>query len=118
VTVSAVIATALTVSNVVLYSVGYKVRGQPPTFLGIAGVSGLLAACSVGLWRARYWGVLGFEMLLGLTIVFAGISLPLARGLRGVVICLSIIGPGGYLFYKLVRAMARIQMPERRRPPA
>lgn len=115
VTTAAVIATVLAAGNVILYAVGFKVHGQPPTFRGIALLSVLLGACSYGLWRARYWGVLGFQALLSLTILFAGISLPLARGLKGVAICLAILVPGGFLFYRLVRAMARIQMPERRR---
>ncbi len=115
VTVAALITTVLAGGNVILYAVGFKVHGQPPTFRGIAVLSVLLGACSYGLWRARYWGVLGFQALLSLTILFAGISLPLSRGLKGVAICLGILVPGGFLFYKLVRAMARIQMPERRR---
>jgi len=115
VTVAALITAILAVGNMSLYAVGYKVHGQPPTLIGIAAPSVVLAACSYGLWRARYWGVLGFQALLSLTILFAGVSLPLARGLKGVAICLGVLLPGGFLFYRLIRAMARIQMPERRR---
>jgi hypothetical protein len=37
-----------------------------------------------------------------------------ASNVLAVVLCLAVIVPGGYLFWKLIRAMARIQMPTRR----
>jgi uncharacterized iron-regulated membrane protein len=41
-----------------------------------------------------------------------------ASNVAAAVFCLAIIGLGGWLFWKLVRALARLQMPERRaRPP-
>jgi hypothetical protein len=114
VTAGAIVLTLLAVGNVAAAAAGLKIRGHTVAFGGVAALSVLLAICAIGMWRARYWGVLGFQALLALTIVYAGLSLAVARSLKGVVICLVIIGPGGYLFWKLVRAMARIQMPERR----
>jgi hypothetical protein len=73
------------------------------------------------MWRTRYWAVLGFEALLGITIVIAALSLAVASNVQAVLLCVAIIVPAGVLFYRLVRAMARIQMPtspSQRRPPA
>jgi len=71
----------------------------------------LLAA--YGMWRVRYWAVLGFEVLLGVLIVSAALSLMLASNLGGAPLSLAVIAVAGPLFWFLIRAMARIQMPER-----
>jgi uncharacterized membrane protein YhaH (DUF805 family) len=73
----------------------------------------IMLAAAVGMWRRRYWAVLGFEVLLGVVLVFAGLSLLLASNWRGALLCVAIIALAGTLFWKLVRAMARIQMPSR-----
>ena len=71
-----------------------------------------------GRRRIRYpVAVLGFEALLGLSIVVAALSLVVASNAAAVVLCLGIVALAGPLFWKLIRAMARIQMPDRR-PPA
>ena len=44
------------------------------------------------MWARRYWAVLGFEMLLGVAIVGAAISLMRASNLAGVALCLGLIG--------------------------
>ena len=59
----------------------------------------------------------GFEALLGVSILIAALSLTVASNWQAVVLCLGTIAIAGPLFYKLVRAMARIQMPSRRPPP-
>jgi hypothetical protein len=84
-----------------------------------ADVRGLLLFAAVmfvaaaGMWKAQYWAVLGFEFFLGLTLVFAAVSLMFAGNVQGVVYSLLILAGAGTLFWKLVRAMARIQMPRR-----
>jgi hypothetical protein len=62
---------------------------------------------------AKYWAVLGFEVLLGVSIIFAGLSLVVASNLAAVALCVGIIALAGPLFWFLIRAMARLQMPER-----
>jgi aspartokinase-like uncharacterized kinase len=48
------------------------------------------------------------------TIIIAALSLAVASNLTAVALCLVIVVPGGWLFWKLVRVLARLQMPERR----
>jgi hypothetical protein len=84
-----------------------------------ADVRGLLVFAAVmflaaaGMWKAQYWAVLGFEFFLGLTLVFAAVSLLFASNLRGAILAVIVLGLAGTLFWKLVKAMARLQMPKR-----
>ena len=54
------------------------------------------------------------EALLGITMLLFGLALPLAGNLRAVLVSLAVLIPAATLFWFLVKAMARIQMPERR----
>jgi hypothetical protein len=116
VTVGAAVATVLAVGNIVLYIAGVKVSGQKPTVQGIAGPTLIMAVCGYGMWRAKYWAVLGMEALLGLVIIIFALLLATAENLKAVLISVAVIGASGWLFWKLVRAMARIQMPKRPEP--
>jgi hypothetical protein len=114
VTVGAVVCALLGVANIALFAGGVEVRGAKPSVTGVAAFTVLMLACGYGMLRARYWAVLGFEALLGVTIVIAALSLAVASNVSALLLCLAIVGLGGWLFWKLVRAMARIQMPERK----
>ena len=90
-------------------------RGKAPSAGGAIGFAALMLVAAWGMWNLRYWAVLGFQALLAVTIVIAALSLAVASNLTAVALCLAIIGPGGWLFWKLVRVLARLQMPQRRR---
>jgi uncharacterized membrane protein (DUF2068 family) len=72
----------------------------------------LMLICAAGMWGRRYWAVLGFMALLAILILFAVGSLIKASTVLGALIALAIVGLGGYLFFKLVRVLSRIQMPK------
>ena len=114
VTVAAILAALLALSNVVLALAGWEVRGQDASLTGTLIFAGLLLAAAIGMWQCRYWAVLGFEALLGIAIAFAALSLLVASNLTAVLLCLAIIAIAGPLFWFLIRAMARIQLPSRR----
>jgi len=117
VTVAAVLAAVLAVANVALLVAGWEVRGDDNESQSVAGTllfAGLLLAAAIGMWRCRYWAVLGFEALLGIAIAFAALSLLVASNIAAVLLCLGIIAVAGPLFWLLIRAMARIQLPARR----
>jgi hypothetical protein len=117
VTVAAGLAIVLAIGNLVFLAAGVKVGGKHPAAGGVVVFSALMVAAAVGMWQARYWAVLGFEALLGISILIAALSLTVASNWEAVALCLATIAICGPLFYKLVRAMARIQMPHRRPPP-
>jgi hypothetical protein len=110
---SALLALALVVANLVLVIADVKLKGTK-TGAEIAYVV-VMGMCTYGLWRARYWAVLGFMVLLVLTILQFAVLLIRASNVLGVTFAVVVVGGGGFLFYKLVRVMSRIQMP---RPPA
>jgi len=111
--VSAAIAAVLGVGNVAAYAAGVKVQGQKADLIGVVLLAILMLAAAWGMWNKRYWAVLGFEALLGITIAFAALSLLVASNLAALALCLALIFGGGYLFYRLVRVMARLQTPRR-----
>ena len=74
----------------------------------------LVAAAGCG--AAKYWAVLGFEALLGLSVLTRGLALLVASNVAGGRPLASACSPSaGTLFWFLIRAMARLQMPERTR---
>jgi hypothetical protein len=111
VTAAAVLAGALGVLNIALYAAGVHATGS--TFSGAVGVGVVLLVAAGGMWRAQYWAVLGFQVLLGITCVISGLSLMLASSVGGAIRATVVFVVAGVFFYKLIRAMARIQMPAR-----
>jgi hypothetical protein len=116
VTVAAVVAILLAALVLVGYLAGARVGGRG-TLAGALGIAAVLLVAAYGMWRVRYWAVLGFEALLAFQILIAALSLLVASNVWAAMLCLAVIGLGGWLFWKLIRAMARIQMPQRRPAP-
>jgi len=65
------------------------------------------------MWRARYWAVLGFQAILALLILAAALGLVSAGSGAQLAGNLALIAIAGTLFYFMIKALARIQMPER-----
>jgi hypothetical protein len=85
--------------------------GSLPGAVLIAVVLGALAQ---GMWKARYWAVLSFEALLAFQIIVTSLALVVASTIVAAAGCTVAIGLGGWLFWKLVRVMGRIQAGELR----
>jgi len=84
--------------------------GSLPAGIFLACVLALLAW---GMYGRRYWAVLGFEALLAFQILFASLALVVASTITAAALCLLSVGLGGWLFWKLIRVMGRIQAGER-----
>jgi hypothetical protein len=113
VTVGAAVAAALGVVNLALYAAGFEIDGERPQIVGVLAFSALMLTAAWGMWNVRYWAVLGMQALLGLLIVIFSLVLVTARNVWGVLLVLAIVVPAGTLFWFMVKAMARIQMPTR-----
>jgi hypothetical protein len=113
VTVGALVAAALGLANLGLFVAGLEIDGERPQVVGVLAFSALMLTAAWGMWRARYWAVLGMQALLGLLIVILSLVLVTAEDVWGVLLILAIIVPAGTLFWFMVKAMARIQMPTR-----
>jgi hypothetical protein len=112
VTVGAIVAGILALANVVALIVRYDPDELNKTVATAVGAV-ILIVVAVGMWRARYWAVLGMQTLLALTLVGAALAGVRAGNLVAVLIVVAILAGAGTLFWFLVKAMARIQMPER-----
>lgn len=112
VTVAAVVSALLGVLVVAGYASGARVGGEG-SLAGALFLAGIFFVAAWGMWSVRYWAVLGFEALLAFQVLIAGLSLLVASNWWAALLCVALIGFGGWLFWKLIRAMARIQMPER-----
>jgi len=73
----------------------------------------VLATLAAGMARRSYWAVIGFEALLAFQILVTALALTVASTLSAATECVVAIGLGGWLFWKLVRVMGRIQAGER-----
>jgi len=74
--------------------------------------SAVLWAMAIGMWRARYWAVLGFQTLLLLVLLASAFGLVVVNTVLQAVGTTLLLAGSGVLFYFMIRAMARIQMPK------
>jgi hypothetical protein len=114
VTVAVVVAVLLALLVVVGAITGNDIGDRGGSIQGGVLLGIVILAAAWGMWNSRYWAVLGFQALLLFQIMIAGLSLAVASNWWAVVVCVAVILGSGLLFYKLIRAMARIQMPHRR----
>jgi hypothetical protein len=116
VTVGAIVAGGLAAANLIAVIAGLNgAIDDDDRARAIAGsllVTGLLCAVAWGMWNARYWAVLGMQALLGLTLIAAALGIVTAQNAAGMLVLVAIIAGAGTLFWFMVKAMARIQMPE------
>jgi hypothetical protein len=115
--VSAILAVGFGAFNLVSFLLGTKlhVGGQKPGTAGVLLFALVMFVCAGGMWRMRYWAVLGFEFLLVLVLLTFAVLLVKVSNVVGLVVCVVALTVGGILFYKLVRAMGRMQVPVRER---
>ena len=117
VTVGAIVAALLAVANLIAVAAGWEgAAGEDDRARALAGsilVAGLLFVVAWGMWHARYWAVLGMQTLLALTLIASALGLVTVSSAGGAVLLLAILAAAGTLFWFMVKAMARIQMPER-----
>jgi hypothetical protein len=112
---AALLAGLIAVANVVALAAGVEVQGRRPAAAALA-FAAIMALAAAGMWMRRYWAVLGFEALLGVSIVYAALSLMVAANGVAIALCVAVIAVAGPLFWGLIRVMGRLQAP--RRPDA
>ena len=123
VTIGAVISALIALSTIIGYAAGVEVtkigsdgieqgEDQAPLASVIAAVA-LMGTMAYGMWRARYWAVLGFQALLVIVLVAASLGLVQATEWPQALGTVVLIAAAGAMFFFMIKAMARIQMPER-----
>ena len=123
VTVAAVISGALLLGTLVTYLAGVEVGTfdefgtetgtAKPNLVYTVASSLVLGLMTYGLWKARYWAVLGFQTILILVIVIGVLALVQATEVLRALALTAFLAGASFLFYRMVKAMARIQMPDR-----
>ncbi len=108
--VSALLAVAVLVGGLTIHDLSSR-GGSLPGAIFLAALFTLLA---FGMYRRRYLAVLAFEALLAFQIILTSLALIVASTLIGAGEYLIALGLGGWLFWKLVRVMGRIQAGEHR----
>ena len=114
VTFAAIVAFVFAIANVAAALSGNDISsasGDPSVSTAVT--TALLLVAGFGMLARQYWAVLGFETILGLQIVFFSLYLIGVQKWWHAIVPLVAIGLLGWLFYKLVNAMARLQMPKR-----
>jgi hypothetical protein len=89
----------------------FNIGGSHAGAGGVILFSVLMLVCAGGMWQLRYWAVLGFQAILAFVILFFSLLGLRAANLLAVVASAVVVFGGGWLFYKLVRVLSRIQMP-------
>jgi hypothetical protein len=115
VTVGAAISAAIAISILIGYLSGVEVEGDKPRLPQVLAPALLMGIMAWGLWRARYWAVLGFQLVL-VFLIFAAVSgiAIQASSVGQFAYYLALLAIAGTLFFFMVKAMARIQMPQRK----
>jgi hypothetical protein len=117
VTIGAVVAGLIAASIVTGYLAGVHVEGEKPRLAQVLAPALIMGVMSWGMWRARYWAVLGFQLLLVFLIFSAVFGLAVqASSVAQIAATLGLLVVAGSFFYFMVKAMARIQMPSRMPP--
>ncbi len=117
VTVSAILAGLIAASILITWAAGVKVNGSHPSISAALGPVLIMGVLAWGMWRAAYWAVVCFQAVL-VFLIFAAVYALLveANTVTGFAVTVALLAVCGTLFWLMVKAMARIQMPERTPP--
>jgi len=114
VTVGAIVAGLIALSIAIGYLAGVQVDAEKPKLPQVLAPAMIMGIMSWGMWRARYWAVLGFQLILVFVIFSAFFGLVVGASSIGQILAtLGLLIVSGTFFYFMVKAMARIQMPTR-----
>jgi thiamine-phosphate pyrophosphorylase len=106
--VATVVAVLLGVVNLVLAATGGGSTSGAGTLVVYCA---LIFGAAWGMWTKRYMAVLLFQILLAILVIFFFLLLLRASSVTDVLLSLAVILPSGWLFWKLVRVLARLQAP-------
>jgi hypothetical protein len=109
VAVAAVLGVAVLIGALTVHDLSRRGGSLP----GALFLTLILALLALGMYRCRYWAVLGFEALLAFQILVTSLALIVASTILAAAVCLLSVVLAGWLFWKLIRVMGRIQAGER-----
>lgn len=114
VTLGAIVAALISLSVVIGYAAGVEVNGEQPKLPQVVAPAVIMGMMAWGMWHARYWAVLGFQLILVVVLFSAFFGLLVGVASVGQAIgTVALLAVAGTFFFFMVKAMARIQMPTR-----
>jgi hypothetical protein len=114
VTFSAILSALVVASILITFALGVKVNGSVPKLNTILLPVLILGILAWGMWKARYWAVVCFQIVLVFLIFTAVYGLMVeATSVAEISASVGLLVVAGVLFWMMVKAMARIQMPDR-----
>lgn len=116
VTVGAVVSLLIALVTVGAWIAGAEVSGERPSAFQVFAPAVLFALMAWGMWRARYWAVLGFQAIMAILMLGSFLSLIAATSVPRAIPPIVVFFGAGALFWRTVKALARIQMPDRHLP--
>jgi hypothetical protein len=116
VTVGALISALVALLIAGAWITGAEVSGERPGALQFLAPATLFGVMALGMWKARYWAVLGFQAVMAIFMVGSALTLISATSLLGAITPLLVGAVAGTMFWFTVKALARIQMPDRHLP--
>jgi len=99
------------VVNVIGFAAGATVNGSRLSCGEVAAFAVIAFILAAGLWNRNGLAVLATMAVLAIIVVLFSLFLIEASNVLGVVVPLIFIGVGGWLFWKLIRILGRIQAP-------
>lgn len=112
--IASVFVTALAgLGNLIAYAAGANIEGKHPAAAGILLFSLVMFGLAYGMWQRSAMAVLIFMAVLAVVIILFSLFLVEASNVLALVVPPIFIVGGGYLFWKLVRVLGRIQAPSR-----
>lgn len=112
VTVGAILSGLIALITVGAWILGAEADGQRPGVIQVLAPAILFGVMAWGMWGKRYWAVLGFQAVLAIIMVGAFITLVAATNVAQALTAVVVLVAAGVLFWFMIKAMARIQMPE------
>lgn len=120
VTLGAIVSALIAASIVVAWLAGVEVRvgntdiSERPSAFQVFPPAILFAVMSYGMFRARYWAVLGFQAIMAIIMIGAFLTLIASTSIFQAVSTFLVLVGAAAFFWFTVKALARIQMPEPR----
>ena len=116
VSAGAVVSLAIALVTVGAWIAGAEVDGERPNAIQVFAPAILFGVMAWGMWRARYWAVLGFQAVMAILMIGSFLTLIAATSLIGALTPILVLLVAGTFFWFMVKALARIQMPDRHLP--
>jgi hypothetical protein len=107
--VAVAVAVVLAVATLVSVATVHNLSSHGGSLPGGIFLAAVLLALAWGMYGRRYGAVLAFEALLAFQIIVTSLALIVAETWLAAGLCVVSIGLAGWLFWKLVRVMGRIQ---------